>query len=201
MLKHSLKFLFLNLIFCTTISFAQDEFSLKNKEVPDLTKRLGMQITYWYEPSFKSGTLLALDWEFMNSKGHGVAVTFPSIRLFVFPYNSFSLSFYASLAYRFVHPKNGFFTSLSMGLGLDTSWMIVPVYNWYGDEIKDPGFNRLFVVAQWDFGYDFEIKFNKPVRLFGTFGWNGRAPTNLGINSHMFFQVGVNVKLLDLARK
>ncbi|MGL4389110.1 MAG: hypothetical protein ACRCTJ_06940 [Brevinema sp.] len=203
MIKLSIRnFTLLGLILFSLMSYAQE--SIPTTELGKsntLSQDIRMQINYWYEPSIKSGTLLAIDWEFLNKKGHGVAVTFPSLRLFVFPYNSFSLSLYTSLAYRFVDPKNGFYSSLSMGIGLDTQWIIVPIYNMNGDQITDPGFIRMFAIAQWDFGYDFEIKFKKPVRLFSTIGWYGRAPSNLGINSHLFFQLGVSIKLANLIRK
>ncbi|MGL4561479.1 MAG: hypothetical protein ACRCV0_04235 [Brevinema sp.] len=196
MIKSYIRLGTLCLIFISSINYTQEKMN-----PPILSKRVGIQISYWYEPSFKSGSVLGIDWEFLNKKGHGVGLTFPSLRFFVFPYNSFSLSFYTALSYRYVHPKNGFYTSLALGLGLDAQWLIVPLYNMNGDQIRDPGLVRLFALAQWDIGYDFAIRFAKPVRLFASFGWNGRYPTNLGINSHMFFQIGVNVKISDLVRK
>lgn len=194
--KSYIRYSYLFIFFISSITYSQE--SLKSIFS---SKRVGTQISYWYEPSFKSGTVLGIDWEFLNDKGHGLAITFPSLRLFIFPYNSFSLSLYSTLAYRYIHPKNGFYTSLALGLGLDTQWLIVPLYNVSGDQIKDPGFVRLFAVAQWDLGYDFTFRFNKAVRLFASFGWNGRYPTNLKINNHMFFQIGVNIKIADLVRR
>ena len=155
--------------------FSKEQIN-KNK---DLTTRVGLISSFWYEPANRVGLELGNDWEFMNNKGHGVAVTFPQ-------------------SYRFVHPKNGFYTSLTMGVGLNIQWKTVPVYNIEGNLIKDSGFYRMIAVAHWDIGYDFEIKYKAPVRLYTSIGWNGIAPNNLGINSHILFQIGLNIKLSDL---
>ncbi|MDK2817969.1 MAG: hypothetical protein KFW21_00795 [Spirochaetota bacterium] len=174
--------------------FSQEQIN-KNK---DLTTRVGLISSFWYEPANRVGLELGNDWEFMNNKGHGVAVTFPQFNVFYFPNNYIAFSLYPTISYRFVHPKNGFYTSLTMGVGLNIQWKTVPVYNIEGYLIKDSGFYRMIAVAHWDIGYDFEIKYKAPVRLYTSIGWNGIAPNNLGINSHILFQIGLNIKLSDL---
>ncbi len=183
--------LLLLLLFNTNFSYTQEKS-------PNLSRRMGLIISYWNEPYSKSGAVLGLDWEFLNNKGHGVSVTFPQFLFYYFPNNHFSLSLYPTLSYRFVHPKNGFYTSLTMGVGLNIQWKTVPVYNIEGYLIKDPGFYRMIAVAQWDVGYDFETVLKAPLRLFASVGWNGVAPNNLGINSHLMFQIGLNIKLKDI---
>jgi len=175
---------------------AQEESSGKNNA---LTKRVGIVFNYWHELATKPGVLLGVDWEFMNSKGHGFAVTFPQVLVFYFPYNYVSLSVFPTISYRFLDLEHGFYTSLAIGVGVNTQWKTVPVYNMEGYQIKDTGFTRMIATAQWDIGYDFEIKYKAPLRLFFSIGWNGIAPNNLGINNHMMLQLGVNVKLSDLS--
>ncbi len=194
-----MKRIYLFILFSGVFSpmFAQE----KDNKNQNLTKRVGLITSFWYEPYNRTGLVLGSDWEFMNDKGHGVAVTFPQFKVFYFPNNYISFSFYPTLSYRFVHPKNGFYTSLTMGVGLNVQWKTVPVYNMEGYLIKDPGFYRMIAVAQWDIGYDFEAKYNAPVRLFVSMGWNGIAPNNLGINNHAMLQLGLNIKLADLSNK
>ena len=195
----AMKIIYALILFNAMVSpvFAQEQDN-KNK---DLTKRVGVIASFWYEPSNRIGLVLGSDWEFMNDEGHGVAVTFPQFKVFNFPNNYFAFSFYPTLSYRFVHPKNGFYTSLTMGVGLNIQWKTVPVYNIEGYLIKDPGFYRMIAVAQWDLGYDFETKYKIPARIYVSLGWNGIAPNNLGINNHLMFQLGLNIKLVDLNNK
>lgn len=169
-----------------------------NEKSNILRKRVGLVVNYWHEPALKPGLLLGADFEFMNSKGHGVGVTFPQMLVFYFPYNYVSLSVFPTVSYRFLHPENGFYTSLSIGVGVNTQWKTTPLFNLEGDRIDDDGFTRMIATAQVDLGYDFEIKYQTPVRLYASVGWNGIYPNNLGINNHMMFQLGVNVKLADL---
>lgn len=187
--------------FFISILFLNLFFSYQIVHATSLNQRNGLIVTYWNELGFRPGIVLGSDWEFMNDKGHGVAVTFPNIVLFGFPNNFFSMSLYPTLSYRFVSPKNGFYTGLTMGVGLNVQWKTVPVFNIEGQQICDSGLYRMIAVAQWDIGYDFDIKYKKPVRLFVSLGWNGLAPNNLNINNHIMLQLGVNAKLPRLGKK
>lgn len=187
---HKSLLLFL-LFFITNSIFAQEK-------LPKFSKRVGLIATFWNEPAIKPGLVLGTDWEFMNNEGHGVAVTFPQFLFFYFPDNYFSFSAYPSVSYRFVHPKNGFYTSLTTGFGYNGQWKTVPLYSIEGIQIKDSGFHRMIAIGQWDVGYDFETVLNTPLRLFLSLGWNGIFPNNLSINNHFMLQLGVNVKLKNL---
>lgn len=189
------------LLLLVIIGIFQPSFANTSSKSASLNSRSGLIVNFWNELGFRPGIVLGADWEFKNNQGHGVAVTFPNFVFFVFPSNFFSMSLYPTLSYRYVDPKNGFFTGLSMGVGLNAQWKIVPVFNLDGQQIKDPGFYRMIAVAQWDIGYDFETVLKKPVRLFLSLGWNGLAPNNLNINNHIMIQLGVNIKLADLTRK
>ena len=188
-------------LFILFIGIISPIFAQEQEKKIDLTRRVGLIMNFWYEPSNKMGLVLGNDLEFMNNEGHGVAVTFPQFHFFYFPNNYLSFSLYPTISYRFVHPKNGFYTSLTMGAGLNIQWKTVPIYNIEGELITDPGFYRMIAVAQWDLGYDFEKKYKAPVRLYASMGWNGIAPNNLGINSHLMFQLGLNIKLVDVNDK
>jgi len=187
-MKLLLVFLF---IFINTFFYAKNTIT---------NTRVGLITSYWTELAIKPGLILGIDWEFINSKGHGVAITFPQFLVSSFPNNFIALSSYPSISYRFIHPKNGFYTSLTMGFGINIQWKTVPVFDMEGDRITDKGFVRMFALSQFDFGYDFFIKFKQkaPLRLFFSLGWNGIFPNNLGINNHLMIQLGLNIKLKNL---
>ena len=159
--------------------------------------RIGLVANYYNEPAFKPGVTLGLDWETAIGNNWALGVTAPTAGYFYFPYNYEAFYFYPELSLRHTG-KKGFYFSLGAGAGLSLSRKIVPVYNLDGKEIQDDfsGSEQLVLLVQVYFGVDCSRRASeRPYRLYGSLGWKGLYPNNLGFQNQPMMQIGVNYKI------
>ncbi len=159
--------------------------------------RIGLVANYYNEPAFKPGVTFGLDWEIPLWNTWALGLTAPTAGYFYFPYNYEALYFYPEFSLRHTG-KKGFYLALGAGAGLSLSRKIVPVYNLDGEEIQDDfsGSEQLVLLVQAYFGVDCSRRASgRPYRLYGSLGWKGLYPCNLGFQNQPMIQIGVNYKI------
>ena len=159
--------------------------------------RIGLVANYYNELALKPGATLGVDWEFPIRNRWAFGLTAPTAGYFYFPVNYEAFYFYPESSLRHTG-KKGFYFSLGAGAGLSLSRKIVPVYNLDGEEIQEDfsGSEQLVVLIQAYFGVDCSKRdIPRPYRLYGSFGWKGLYPNNLGFQNQPMLQFGVNYNI------
>ncbi len=161
----------------------------------------GMFLNYYNEPALKPGVSFGLDGEFPLNGLWSLAVGFPSVTYFYFPYNYEAYYIYPEFSFRRVGQKGVYFGA-GAAAGLSLSRKVVPVYNMEGQEIRDPFTKQLVLFCQLYFGYDFSrLSLSWPYKLYLSLGWKGLYPNNLGFQNQPVIQMGINYRAGSFRRQ
>ncbi len=146
--------------------------------------RFSINGSYYTEPLAKPGITISPEIYIDLDEKNRLSISIPSITYFYFPDSHNSLSIYPEVCYSFT-PTKHLFLGLSGGYGLSLTKIIVPIYNSYGVEIDGDLIIQGIMKAGINIGYT-----SKDFDIYGSIGWKGLHPYNLGIKHQAYLQLG-----------
>lgn len=146
--------------------------------------RLSINSSYYNELLIKPGLTIAPEISLSLNDKNSINLSIPSITYFYFPDSHHALYIYPELYYNFRATKH-FFLGISGGYGLALSKIIVPIYNSDGVEVDAKTIVQGIMKAGLNLGYT-----SKKYDIYGSIGWKGLHPYNLGIKHQPYLQLG-----------